>query len=97
MNASSDQTVNIEHQPDPGRFTAQVDGQQACLDYQLADKVMRITHTVVPEAIGGRGIAGELVQAAVDQARAQGWKVQPSCSYAESWIGKHPEYADLVA
>lgn len=96
MNQSSDPSINVQHQEDAGRFTAEVDGQQARLDYQLAGKVMRITHTVVPDAIGGRGIAGQLVQAAVDHARAQDWQVRPACSYAESWIGKHPQYADLV-
>jgi predicted GNAT family acetyltransferase len=45
----------------------------------------------VPEAIGGRGIAGKLVQAAVDFAQAQGLKIDPQCAYAEAWMRRHPE------
>jgi len=25
----------------------------------------------------------------------KGWKVAPLCSYADSWITRHPDYADL--
>jgi predicted GNAT family acetyltransferase len=45
--------------------------------------------------VGGRGIASALVQAAMDAARAEGWKVVPACSYASVWITRHPEYQDL--
>jgi predicted GNAT family acetyltransferase len=58
---------------------------------------MAITHTIVPPEIGGRGIAGALVQAAVEHARAQGLKVAPHCSYADAWMRKHPQYGDLRA
>lgn len=89
--------LDISHHPIPGRFAVEVDGEMAYLDYEMADGVMHITHTVVPEAIGGRGIAGQLVRTAFDHARSEGWKVRPVCSYAEAWAGKHPDYADLLA
>ena len=47
------------------RFSTEVDGQRAVLDYTLVDDVMTITHTGVTAAIGGRGIAGELMRAAL--------------------------------
>jgi predicted GNAT family acetyltransferase len=52
---------------------------------------------VVPAAIGGRGIAGRLVRAALEHARAAGLKVVPRCSYVADYLDKHPEYADLRA
>ena len=66
------------------------------LDYGLASAVMTITHTEVPAEVGGRGIASALVRAALDAARAEGWKVVPACSYAAVWMQKHPEYRDLL-
>lgn len=86
----------ISHHPIPGRFMAEVDGHQAYLDYEMDGAVMHITHTIVPEAIGGRGIASKLVRAAFEQARQEGWQVRPLCSYAAAWAAKHPEQADLV-
>jgi predicted GNAT family acetyltransferase len=50
----------------------------------------------VPAEVGGRGIASALVRAAMDAARAEGWKVVPACSYAAAWMQKHPEYRDLL-
>src|SRR5690606_30636279 len=66
----------------------------ANLDYEMADGVMHITHTRVPEAIGGRGIAGRLVEAALHHARAEGWKVRLLCDYARGWVARHPGAVD---
>ena len=62
----------------------------------LLEDCMTITHTGVPEAVGGRGIASALATAAFDTARREHWRVVPACSYALVWIERHPEYADLV-
>jgi predicted GNAT family acetyltransferase len=89
--------VRVEHDRDGRRFHASLDGHGAVLIYRLADGVMEITHTGVPTAIEGRGVAGALVRAAVEAAKAEGWKVDPQCAYAESWFKRHKEYADLMA
>jgi predicted GNAT family acetyltransferase len=81
--------MQIDHQPDRQRFSIHVDGHEAELDYVREGDVLVITHTGVPAAIGGRGIAGVLVQAAVDFARANGLRVRPACSYAASWMDRH--------
>ena len=75
----------------------QLDGHRAELTYQVHGGRMVIEHTRVPEAIGGRGLAGHLVQAAFDRAREEGWKVVPACSYAQVWVERHRAYADLLA
>jgi hypothetical protein len=54
-------------------------------------------HTIVPPAIGGRGVARRLVEALVDDARAQGFKVVPECSYVVKAFAEHPEWADVKA
>jgi len=87
----------IRHQEDRKRFTTQVDGHEGFVEYERDSDVFVITHTVVPPEIGGRGIAGQLVKAALDHARAAGLKVRPDCSYAASYMQRHAEYADLRA
>ena len=54
------------------------------------------THTEVDPAYGGRGIGGQLARTALDLARADGLRVVPRCPFIRGWIGKHPDYADLV-
>lgn len=87
----------IRHDSATSRFTTTVDGHQGYVEYEEGDGVMTITHTIVPPEIGGRGVAGQLVQAALEYARAEGLKVVPRCSYAAGYFDKHPEDADLLA
>jgi predicted GNAT family acetyltransferase len=89
--------TDIAHDPASQRFTVEMDGQAAYLEYERAADVMVITHTIVPPAIGGRGIAGDLVRTAVEYAKSEGLKVEPRCSYADGWMRKHPEYDALRA
>lgn len=94
--ASSD-TVEVVHNPSRNRFEAMVDGQLCRLEYRLLDGVMNIHHTEVPAALGGRGLGGMLVTAALAYARGNGLKVSPTCSYAREWMKRHPQWLDLLA
>lgn len=87
---------HVSHDPAAHRFTVTVDGVDGVVDYHREGAVMVLTHTTVPAAIGGRGIAGQLVKAAFDHARSQGWKVRPACTYAAAWAKRHPEYLPLI-
>lgn len=89
--------LQIRHDADDQRFSTVVDGVEARLDYRRGDGLITITHTLVPTAIGGRGIAGELVRAALDFARSAGLKVSAVCSYSDAWMRRHPDYDDLRA
>ena len=88
--------LNIHHDSAAREFTVEGDGYVGVLNYDLRGDTMTVTHTLVPEAIGGRGIAAELMRVALETARAQGWKVVPMCSYAAVYMRRHPEYADLL-
>lgn len=90
-------SIEIRHEVTASRFVAMVEGEACVLDYQLAGSTMTITHTGVPASLGGRGIASQLAQFALDTAKAEGWKVVPACSYVAAWIEKHPEYKVLLA
>lgn len=85
--------ADIQHDAANRRFAVTVDGVDARLDYEVEAGVLVITHTLVPPAIGGRGIASDLVRAAFDHARKEGLKVRPECSYADVWARRHPQDA----
>ncbi len=86
----------ISHDQDAKRFTTEVDGQRAELDYTIAGSVMTITHTRVPRQIGGRGIAAELMRAALQVAGERGLSINPACSYAAAYIRKHAQSPDKI-
>ena len=83
--------IIIDHDQAAHRFVTDVDGNHAYLEYTVDGSVMTITHTKVPPAIGGRGIAAELMAAALSAASAAGWTVNPACSYAKAYMAKHPD------
>ena len=90
-------TVAVTHNEARRRFETTVDGQLCVADYQLHGQVMWMTHTVVPPAVGGRGIAAELVRVALAWAEEQGCTVEPSCSYVEVYMRRHPQTLKLLA
>ncbi len=78
------------------RFELEVDGHVARSFYELADGVITFVHTEVPPELGGRGIGSLLVRGALQKVRAEGLRVVPQCPFFKAWIGKHPEYKDIL-
>ncbi|HEY7611792.1 MAG TPA: GNAT family N-acetyltransferase [Gemmatimonadales bacterium] len=88
----------VEHDLPSRRFTVAGSGGTAVLSYAAAGTdILELYSTYVPPADRGRGIAAQLVQAAVEYARAEGFRIIPSCWYVAVWLRRHPEHADLVA
>jgi uncharacterized protein len=78
------------------RFELEIDGHVARSFYELVDDVITFVHTEVPPELGGRGIGSLLVQGALEKVRAEGLRVVPQCPFVKAWIGKHPQYKDLL-
>jgi uncharacterized protein len=91
------QGLSVEHRPELSRFQATVEGRLSVADYRLSNGVMHMTHTAVPSALQGRGIAAAMVQAALEHARSQALRVNPLCSYVARYMQRHPETQDLRA
>jgi predicted GNAT family acetyltransferase len=83
-------------QSDHHRFAYEEGGHLAELVYRTEPGRLVLVHTEVPEALGGRGVAGRLVRAAVDRATASGETVAPWCPYARKWLHDHGKEAGAV-
>ncbi len=91
-------TFDVRHNEEKSQFETTVDGHVALTAYDLEDPDRIVfTHTDVPEALAGRGIAGEIVKFGLDYAREKKLTVVPQCPYVASYIKRHPEYQDLLA
>ena len=90
-------TIEKHDNGESGEYRAHVEGSRYLgrLTWVTRGGARVAEHTIVPPEIGGRGIAGKLVQALIEDARAQQFKVVPECSYVEAAFAKHPEWADL--
>jgi predicted GNAT family acetyltransferase len=73
------------------RLELPIDEHLAFLTYTDDEGVLTLVHTEVPEALGGRGLGGVLVQAALDKAAASGDAVHLVCPFAKTWVERHPD------
>lgn len=82
--------VCVVHNVEAQRFEARVQGWLCRCDYRVDGAVLALLHTEVPPLLEGRGIAAQLVAAAIDHAVAHGMKVRPHCSYVAAYMRRHP-------
>ena len=82
-----------------GAYRAEVAGaaQPAELTWQARGMARIADHTFTPPAARGQGIAQQLVEAMVADARTQGFTIVPQCPYVEALFRRRPEWADLRA
>ena len=72
------------------RLVTEQNGLEAFLVYQAEADRLILIHTAGPDELGGRGIGGRLVRAALDHARTEHLTVVPWCPFARRWITDHP-------
>lgn len=82
-----------------GEYQAHIAGTDAIgrLTWVQRDGARVAEHTIVPRAIGGRGVAAHLVDALVADAREQQFRIVPQCSYVAKKFDQNPDWADLRA
>ncbi len=93
-----DSPVEVVLNKAASRYEAMIDGEVAFVAYEEEPgNRLVLTHTEVPEALAGRGIAAQLARTALDDARVRKLTVVPQCAYVASYVKRHPEYEDLLA
>src|ERR1051325_8392640 len=66
------------------------------IEYDSEPGIVELIHTEVAPAFKGRGLATRLISSAMDDIRARGLKLVPSCPFVQSFLRRHPEAQDLV-
>ena len=69
--------IEIEHNGAAQRYEAQIGSYLAVAEYDRNGDTITFTHTEVPPALRGRGIASKLIHTALEDARAQYLSVYP--------------------
>jgi len=88
--------LEVRNKADKGRFEAQLEGEDvAFVAYSLRGNIIEMTHTEVPSAYAGQGIASKMVRDALEYAKAHKLRVIPTCPVVAAYIKKHPEYEDI--
>jgi predicted GNAT family acetyltransferase len=88
---------DVRDNADEQRFELAIGGQTAFAYYELTPGIITFTHTDVPLVMSGQGVASRLIKSALEQVRARGLKVVAQCEFVAGYLGKHPEFGDLIA
>lgn len=91
-------TREFSHEADAQRYTLRLDGQIAAVaDYRVNGNAISFHHTFTQPNLRGRGLAGEVVEFAVnDVEKTSTRRVVPMCWYVADWFEQHPERAELL-
>jgi uncharacterized protein len=88
--------AEVTDNQDDFRLEIHGDGELAQLAYRKRAGRLVLVHTEVPAALGGGGIGGQLVRAAIGKAAAEGLTLVPLCPFARAWLVRHPDEASKV-
>ena len=91
--------MEIGHETDDsgGEFFVEEDGERVAeMTYARQDGTITIRHTAVDDSLTDKGVGKKLVAQAVEYARANGLKVNATCSFARAVLAKVPEFADVT-
>jgi predicted GNAT family acetyltransferase len=89
---------SVRDNTDEQRFELEINGQTAFTYYEMQSPgIIKFMHTDVPLVMSGKGVASRLIKGALEQVRARGLKVKAECEFVAGYLGKHPEFGDLIA
>lgn len=87
----------VQHDRDGSQFVISVDGEAVGkAEYRDVDGRRIFFHTEVDPSQSGKGLAGELVSAALDETVSQGMRIVPVCPYVAKHTQRHDTWSDHV-
>jgi predicted GNAT family acetyltransferase len=99
MQPASDRAIQFQENDTQVRyFIAMPNGEDAHLKLvKLSAGHVIASSTFVPEPFRGQGIAEDMVERLIDDARARGWAVTPSCWFVADEFARHaPDWDDVL-
>lgn len=96
---TEDFPIEREDRPGHGRYVIRLPGGlEAEMTFRkIGETAIAIDHTFTPPEFRGNNIAFRLIERGIADARRDGVKIKPECSYAVAQFRRHPDWADLLA
>jgi len=90
-------SYTLHHNEKACQYEYHIDGHIAYIRYDEQNGHMHLTHTTVPEALAGKGLAKTLLEDVLQEIKKDNKKVVAKCTYIVKYQEKHPEAHDLFA
>jgi predicted GNAT family acetyltransferase len=89
--------VTLHNNLEEKEYQAEVDGHTARMEYILANNKIYLTHTEVPRALEGKGVASSMVKQVFAEIEDKKLQLVPLCPFVATYIKRHPEWSKLVS
>lgn len=83
------------HNESESKYEYHIDGHIAYITYDDQNGEMHLTHTIVPDALAGKGLARTLLEDVLQEIKKENKKAVAQCSYIVKYQEKHPEASEL--
>lgn len=83
-----------------GRYVGRIDGNPGVAQIVFTHRgpgLVSADHTEADDSMRGTGAAAALVRHMVEDARSEGFRIVPLCSYVAAQSQRHPEWQDVFA
>ncbi|MCG2462710.1 N-acetyltransferase [Flavobacteriaceae bacterium F89] len=88
--------MKIKHDKENSRFTMDIDGQTAKVDYKMKNGKMHLVYSEVPYNLRSNGIGKELVERTFQKLTEEGYQAVAICSYIRAVALKSPKWSDII-
>lgn len=89
--------LDIKHDKEHNRFTLDINGELAKVDYTLKDSKMYLVHSEVPYNLRGKGIGKILVEKTFEKLTEEGYKAVAVCSYIKAVASRSEKWKNSIA
>jgi predicted GNAT family acetyltransferase len=72
------------------------DDRAGAIEYGTRPGVVELIHTEIDPVFEGRGLGTRFIADALDDTRARGLRLIPTCPFVRAYLRRHPEQRDLV-
>lgn len=86
----------IIHDKENNRFTLDINGELAKVEYQLRKGKMYLTHSEVPYNIRGKGIGKVLVEKTFEKLTQENFKAVAVCSYVKAVAKRSEKWSSII-
>lgn len=88
--------LEIEHDTTNNRFTMDINGQTALVEYSLGNGKMYLNHSEVPFNIRGRGIGKVLVEKTFEKLTEEGFSAIAVCSFIKAVASRSKKWNTII-
>ena len=91
------ESAAVDHEAERSRYVLRLDGEVVGVaDYRDRGDVLVFHHTEIDPARRGQGLGDVLLRGALDDVRARGRQIVPTCWFVADFVDRHPDDADLL-